>query len=210
LVSVRNPDATTGGRRTETLVVTQADYDAALESLAGQLDSALVAALADPDAIPRGLTAYSETARHSEPTADQPPSELVDTEADTFTLGADATGQVLAVNEALIDEIARTRLDDALSPGQQQVGDQPTINHGPGVVADQFISYEVSATAEVFSAPEVPTLVGLVRGKTVTEARAILAQYGMVDIDMWPDFVDRLPDQTSRISLTIAAPSAGP
>lgn len=209
LVSVANPDATSGGRRIETLVITQADYDAGLESLTEQLDSALAAALADPEAIPRGLTAYPETASHSEPTADQPASALVDTEADTFTLGADATGQVLAVNEALIDEIAVTRLDDALSPGQQALTDQPSISHGPGVVANQFISYEVTATAEVFSAPDVPTLVGLVRGKTVTEARAILSQYGMVDIDMWPDFVDRLPDQTSRISLTIASPSAG-
>ncbi|MEP7158385.1 MAG: baseplate J/gp47 family protein [Chloroflexota bacterium] len=208
LVSVRNPDPTEGGRRTETLTITQADYDAALLSLTGQLDSALVAALANPDAIPRGLTAYPETATHGEPTPDQPANALVDTEADTFTLAADATGRVLAVNEALIDEMARTRLDDALSPGQQAVGD-PSISHGPGVVADQFISYSVSATTEVFSAPEVPTLVGLVRGKTVTEARAILAQYGMVDIVMWPDFVDRLPDQTSRISLTIRSPSAG-
>jgi hypothetical protein len=31
----------------------------------------------------------------------------------------------------------------------------------------------------------------------------------MVDIVMWPDFIDRLPDQTSRISLTVASPSAG-
>lgn len=208
LVSVNNPDPTDGGRRTETLVITQADYDLALAALTGQLDAALVAALADPAAIPGGLTAYPETASHGEPTADQPAIALVDTEADTFTLALDATGQVLAVNEALIDEIARTRLDDALRPGQQAVSD-PTISHGPGVVADQFISYEVTATTQVFSAPDAPTLVGLVSGKTVTEARAILSQYGMVDIDMWPDFVDRLPDQTSRISLTIAAPSAG-
>jgi hypothetical protein len=32
----------------------------------------------------------------------------------------------------------------------------------------------------------------------------------MVDIAIWPEFVDRLPDQTARISLVVVAPSARP
>jgi hypothetical protein len=61
----------------------------------------------------------------------------------------------------------------------------------------------------VYDAPDAPDLIAAVRGKTVSEAEAILSRYGMVEISMWPEFVDRLPDQNTRISVTIAPPSAG-
>ena len=209
LVSVRNPQPTDGGRRTEDAVVTQADYDAALATLTGQLESALVAALADPASVPRGLTAYAQTASHGEPTVDQPAATVVGTVAPTFDLALDADGQVLAVNESLIDGIARSRIDDAMVAGQQLVEDSEAISYGPGQVASGFISYSVSASARIFRTLDAPSLIAQVRGKTVGEAKAILAQYGMVDIVMWPDFVDRLPDQGTRISLTIAPPASG-
>jgi hypothetical protein len=209
LVSVRNRQPTEGGRRTEDDVVTQADYDSALATLGEQLESALVAALADPASIPRGLTAYAQTASHGEGLADQPADAVVGTVAPTFDLALDADGQVLAVNEGLIDEIAQSRLDDALAQGQQMVEDRQTITHDSGQVAGDVISYEVSASALIFNTPDSQALLAQVRGKTVVEAKAILADYGMVDIVMWPDFVDRLPEQISRISLTIAPPAAG-
>jgi hypothetical protein len=209
LVSVRNPEAISGGQRIEDKLITQADYDAALAALTGRLALALGSALADPNAIPRGLTAYPETASHDEGQVDQPAGALVDTLAPSFTLSLDATGQVLAVNESLIDQIAVARLDAALSPGQELVGDQPTVNHGPGEVAHDLISYQVDASALTYTAPDQQSLLSQVRGKTVTEARNILAAYGMVEILMWPDFIDRLPDQVSRISLTVTPPTAG-
>lgn len=210
LVSVRNPLATEGGRRIEENVVTQADYDAALATLTEQLESALGAQLADPASVPRGLTAYPATAGHDAPQADQPASALVGLLSPTFDLALDATGHVLAVNQSLIDEIAQSRLDDALGAGQQMVDDQPAISHGSGQVADDFITYEVSASALIFTAPDQQALIAQVRGKTVGEAKQILAQYGTVEIVMWPDFVDRLPEQTSRVSLTVALPSSAP
>jgi hypothetical protein len=209
LVSVRNPDATSGGQRIEDKLVTQADYDAAVAALTDRLDAALATALADPNAVPRGLTAYPETASHDAPQADQPASALVGTLAPSFTLAIDATGQVLAVNEALIGQIAATRLEAALGPGQEMVGDQPAVSHGPGEVAHDLISYQVDASALTYTAPDRQSLLAQVRGKTVSEARNILSGYGMVDIVTWPDFVDRLPDQVSRISLTVTPPTAG-
>ena len=77
-------------------------------------------------------------------------------------------------------------------------------------MADDFITYEVSASALIFTAPDQQALIAQVRGKTVGEAKQILAQYGAVEIVMWPDFVDRLPEQTSRVSLTVALPSSAP
>jgi hypothetical protein len=115
---------------------------------------------------------------------------------------------VLAVNENLIDQIAATRLDEALGAQRQKLG-QPTFTHGTGKVADGLISYDVDASILTYTAPDQQTLVGQVRGKTVQQAKDILAAYGTVNIVMWPDFIDRLPDQVSRISLTVSPPAAG-
>ena len=72
-----------------------------------------------------------------------------------------------------------------------------------------MINYEVEASVLIYNAPDQQSLVNQVRGKTITEARTILSAYGMVDIVIWPDFIDRLPDQASRISLTVTPPTAG-
>ncbi|MDL2335584.1 MAG: baseplate J/gp47 family protein, partial [Chloroflexota bacterium] len=208
LVSVNNPAPTSGGERNEAKVITQADYDAAMAALTGRLAHALATAIAEPNAIPRGLTAYPQTATHDAPTVDQDSTQLVGIVAPTFDLALDATGQVLAINESLIDQIAAARLDAALGPQQQKLG-APTFSHAPGEVANGLISYAVDATVPTYTAPDQQSLVSQVRGKTVAEAKAILGAYGTVDIVMWPDFIDRLPDQVSRISLTVTPPAAG-
>lgn len=209
LVSVNNPSPTTGGARNETSVITQRDYDDAVATLTSRLDHAMAVALADPNAIPRGLTAYPATATHDTPIVDTPSEELVGFVAPTFDLALDANGRVLAVNEAVIDDIANARLDSALGPSQHMIGPPPVITFAPGAVVNGLITYEVDASALVYDAPDQVSLVNQVRGKTIIEARNILSAYGVVDIVIWPEFIDRLPDQASRISLTVTPPTAG-
>jgi hypothetical protein len=209
LVSVNNPAPTTGGARNETSVITQKDYNAAVATLTGRLDNAMAVALIDPNSVPRGLTAYPATATHDAAAADTPADQLVGLVATTFDLALNGTGHVLAVNEAVIDDIADARLDAALGPSQQIIGPPPVITFAPGDVTDGLIVYEVDASALIFDAPDQASLVNQVRGKTVTEAKSILSAYGVVDIVIWPDFIDRLPDQASRISLTVTPPTAG-
>lgn len=209
LISVRNPEATSGGQRIEEGVVTKDDYNAAVDTLNDRLDAALAASLVGPDSVPRGLTAYSETARILEVRTEPQDSALVGNVTPTFALTLRAVGHVVAVNEALVDEIAATRLRAQLAEGQQLVGDEVDASHPRGQAAGGLITYEVSASALVYSAPDSATLIDEVRGKTVSDAEAILSRYGMVEISMWPEFVDRLPEQNTRISLTIAPPSAG-
>jgi hypothetical protein len=208
LVSVNNPAPTEGGNRNEAKVVTQADYDGAVATLTQRLDNALALALQEPNAIPHGLTGYPTTATHGAPIPDQDGSALVGIVEPTFDLSLAAAGQVLAVNESLIDQIAATRLDAALGPQQQKLG-EPTFTHSPGEVVSGLISYDVDASTLTYTAPDQATLVNQVRGKTVKQAKDILSQYGMVNIVMWPDFIDRLPDQATRINLTVTPPTAG-
>lgn len=209
LISVRNPQPTSGGRRIEESVVTQADYDAALAALATELDPALAAALADPANVPGGLTVFPATAQLGDATPDLLAAALVGTLVPTFSLALDATGQAIAVNEGLIDELAAARLRANLPIGQTIVGDEVASTRSPGEVAGDAIVYQVAPSALVYSEPDSAAVIAEVRGKTVTEARQLLARYGTVEIVIWPDFIDRLPDQTARISLTISPPSAG-
>ncbi len=208
LVSVRNPRPTDGGERIEEASVTRADYDAAVESLAGQLGGALESTLADPDSVPRGLTTYPATATFGEGRPDQPANAIVGTVTPTFSLGLDAPGSVVAVNEALVDELAAARVRTGLSADQRLIGDQVESGRSSGVVDGETIVYEVAPTALVFSAPDDAELATLVRGKTVAEARQALAGYGDVTIEMWPEFIDRIPDQVARIRVNVAPPGA--
>lgn len=210
LVSARNPDPTDGGRRFEQRTVAQEDFDSALSSLSGQLMASLATKLADPAAVPRGLTAYPATARMGLVQPDPAPEAVIDTEAESFTLSLTSTATILAVNETLVDEVAEQRLRSLLRPGQELVGDSVAAEHAPGTSSGETVAFQVSAIARVFAQPDQPTLVSDVKGKSISEARQILSAYGMVDIAIWPEFVDRLPDQAARISLVVVTPSPQP
>lgn len=209
LVSVGN-DPTEGGRRVEENVVSQEDYDGALASLVTQLDAALTAKLADPATTPRGLTLFPDTATAADSAPDKAATDLVGTAVPSFILSITSFGTVLMVNEGLVDELAEARLLASLPDGQQIVGDQVQTTRSAGTVVGETVTYEVAPTATVFSDPDRAGLIAGVRGKSIPEARQILAPYGMVEISIWPEFVDRLPDQAARISLVVVTPSPRP
>ena len=210
LVSVRNPDPTDGGRHVEDNVVTQADFDAALIALDGQLEAALANALAQPSTTPRGLTLFPTSAQTGDAQPDPAAVDLVGAVQPNFTLMLNSVASVLAVNEELVDQLATDRLRDALQPGQQIVGDKVDATHSAGQMVVNTIVYSVQASASIYSQPDSGAIIAAVRGKPVAQAKQILAPYGMVDIAIWPDFIDRLPDQAARISVTIVSPSASP
>ncbi len=210
LVSVRNPDPTDGGQRVEESVVTQADFDAAVTALDEQLDVAMADRMALPETTPRGLTLYPSTAQTGAPQAVPTAIETVGTIQTTFTVTYESVATVLAVDETLVGDLAALRVRGMLAADQQIVGDEVTTTHSATSEIGATIPYEVAATASVFSEPDIPALTAAVRGKSIPEARQILAPYGMVEISIWPEFVDRLPDQTARISLVVVTPSPRP
>ena len=209
LITVSNRDPTTGGKHVEDQVVTQDDYDSALTALSGQLESALVPALADPASVPRGLMAFAQTAQLTAGQPDLGADTLVGTAATTFELGLDATADVVAVNESLIDQLADQQFRGTMSAGMHVLGNVAAI-HDAGTVVGDTVVYNVAATAYVYGAPATKDVLDRVVGKSVADARTALAQYGSVDISVWPDFVDHLPDQAARISVTVAVPTAAP
>ncbi len=209
LVTVRNPQPTDGGRRIEEQVVTQEDYDAAVATLRGQLDEALASAVADPTAIPQGVTAFLETAMVGDATPDRPASAIVDTVAPIFSLALNSTAELVAVNEALVDELAAERVGASLEPDQRLIDDEVDSGRSRGRLVGRAVVYDVEPAALVYRLPDTASVVALVRGKSVVDAEQALARFGRVRIDMWPDFIDRVPDQPARISVTVASPVSG-
>jgi hypothetical protein len=210
LVTVRNPGPTSGGSRTEQTVVQQSDYDAAVDNLDQQLEFLLDSQLQNPATTPRGLTLFPVTAQTGTAITSPSAEELIGTVADRFSLSMNSTATVTAVNEALVDDLAQDRLRGSLTGGLTIVGDRVNTTRSPGRVDVEKVAYDVAPSAMVFTNPDSPALAGSVRGKSIAEARSILAPYGMVDISMWPEFIDRLPDQAARINLVVVTPSPAP
>jgi hypothetical protein len=73
-----------------------------------------------------------------------------------------------------------------------------------------LITFAASADGSAYRLPDRDELLAEVRGKSVAEARAIMEQYGSVALSVWPEFVDRVPDQPARINLTILPPTEAP
>ncbi|MDQ3553153.1 MAG: baseplate J/gp47 family protein [Chloroflexota bacterium] len=206
LVRVTNPQPTSGGRREETRVVTRADYDAAVVALEAIMDEQLAAALADPEMTPRGLRLFPETAIRERLTTDLAAGDLVDQRQDDFSLSAESRGTVLAVDESAVAEVGTDRLEDALPPGSQLFPDSVRSTVGEPRLVGDAILYEVEAVGEHFQPVDRAAVVAAIRGRTVSEARAILDDYGSVSITPWPDFIDAVPDDARRINLTVLEP----
>jgi Baseplate J-like protein len=210
LVTVTNPDPTDGGQRNEQAVVTQTDYDTAMTTLGEQLTAASSNAVTDPANIPKGLTAYAATAVMATTVADPTADGAVGTAEDTFTLTLSSSVSVIAVNESLVNDLGESRFRSSLPADEQIVADTVYTSHAPGSVNGQTIVYQVTASADVYMQPNEQQVLSAVSGKSVAEARQALAQYGEVNIQMWPGFIDHLPDQAARIRLSVVPPSPSP
>jgi hypothetical protein len=207
LLSVRNPAATRGGSRTEQPQVTQEDYDAAATALDEQLADALAAAIDDPASVPAGLTLYPETVVAGAAQVDTPPADLVGSLESRFELSAGASATVLAVDETQIDVLAAEALRAQLPAARQLIGNVQ-VSHVLATADPAAIVYRATATAQSYIAPPVDELLAQVRGKAISEAQAVLERYGSVEIEIWPEFVDRLPDAPGRLTFDVVAPTA--
>ena len=205
-VRATNPGPTTGGRKVQSLIVTRDDYDGAVQSLTVQLQSQLATALADPATTPRGLSLFPQTAQLGKVTTDKSPSDLVGSAAGSFDLTAESQSSALAVDEAQIASIAAKQLVDSAPTGVRVFADTVRTQLSDGIVNGSQIAFQVTATAQQYDPIDPAVVAQQIHGKTVSEARSILAVYGSVDVSVWPDFIPTIPDDARRINLTIEDP----
>ncbi len=211
-LKVNNPDETTGGTSTDFPRVMQKDVDAALASLKKALDAEFQAKVQDPALASGGTTVFPETAQDGEATPTVDPATLVGQEIASFDLGLSTTGSVIAVDVGPVSQIVEATVRASVKSGYELVGDSMEITPGDPIVSGQTVSFPVTVTAQQMAVLDPAALKTLVLGKSVDEARAILAPYGTVQLEVWPDWVRSIPTYENRVDLTVehAVPITGP
>ena len=205
-VSVDNPAATSGGTRTVTKVVSQQDYDAAVKQLDTQLAAQLTSSLASPSLPPAGTTLVPATATLGTSSAAPAASALVGTAVSSFQLTATAAGSVLALSTQPLSGLASSYLEKGIPAGWSLFPDSIRTTESDPVVQNGRVMVTVTARGERWHPLDAASLLAQVKGRSVADARSILAQYGQVSIATWPSFVTSIPTLDARVTLTVAPP----
>ena len=206
ITQVRNPEATSGGSRTEFPRVEEGDVNKAIEALQEQLDTSFREQLSDPALAPPDTTVFADTAVLGEATPTVDPTELVGQELESFELGLTSTGTVVAVDPTPVESIAQSRLESFVAPGFQIVDGSVRIDPGAPVIAGQTVEFPVTVEASQVQIPDAAELKRLIMGKTEDEARSLLAPFGEVDLDLWPDWVTSVPTLDARVNVEVRPP----
>jgi Baseplate J-like protein len=203
LYSVTNEAATSGGTSTTTIQIQKSDTDAAVASLTKSLKAKFSAWAAAPGGLTPGITAFPKTASLGTISPDSDPATLIGTAQPSFQLSLAASGSITAVDEATVTSLAASRLGTSVPTDFTLVAGSEKVTLGTSRVDGDAVVFPVTVTASQVRNLDPDTLRGLVAGKSVDEARSILASYGTVDIQTWPGFVGTVPSLAWRLSLTI-------
>ena len=203
LVKVNNPAPTAGGARDEFPQVLRADLDAAMEELRGRIDEEFAAVVADPNRIPEGMTLFPQTAVLADPLPTTEPDTLVEQEIAEFELGLATTGTVIAVDARPVESIAVERMTQSVTDGYRLVDGSIEVVPGEPKVQGEAVIYPVSASAEQIRTLDGTAIREQIKGKSIDQARALLAPYGTVDLRVWPDWVRAIPTIDSRLSVRV-------
>jgi hypothetical protein len=210
LTYVSNRNATSGGTHEEFPRIDKADVDAAVAQLTTQLGGDFDSMLAEPGRVPPALTAFAETRSLSDPVPTVDPATLIGREVDSFELELRSTGSVTAVDQALITGLASDRVRSAVSADHAVVDGSLQADIGDPSVEGEAVVFPVTARAVQVRVLDPPTLIGMIKGKPIPQARAALAPFGDVRVTVWPDWVSSIPTIDARIDLRVVPPSASP
>jgi hypothetical protein len=209
LTKVDNPDPTAGGTHKEFPRIGKEDVDGAMVALQAKIVDAFDAALADGAGAPANATVFAETAELGESTPSVDPASLIGKEVATFDLGLTASGTVIAVDASPVVKIAETRLLSNVGADHRLVEGSVEIVPGDPTVSAGEVSFPVTAKATRVPILDPVELLGLIKGRTVAEARTILAQFGDVVITPWPEWVTSIPGIESRVTIEIVGQTGG-
>jgi hypothetical protein len=209
LTKVKNPEPTAGGTHKEFPRIGKEDVDGAMVALQARIVDAFNAALADGAGAPANATVFAETAELGESTPSVDPATLIGKEVSSFDLGLAASGTVIAVDASPVVKIAETRLLSNVGADHRLVEGSVEIVPGDPTVSAGEVSFPVTAKATRVPILDPAQLLGLIKGRTVAEARTILAQFGDVVITPWPEWVTSIPGIESRVTIEIVGQTGG-
>ena len=153
--------------------------------------------VAAPPDLPQGATAYPATGKLGTPVPTVDPTSLLNLEEGTFQLGATATGTVVAVNTAQIDQVAAQRVSVNVPADHTLQDGSVTATHDNGQADGELIDFRVTANGAAIPVLDEAALRESIKGKSVDEARQILGRYGTVTITPGPASCRRSRASTS-------------
>jgi hypothetical protein len=209
-LKVTNPEATTGGKRTEFKRVRQEDVDAATVALSGELEAKFEDRLDDPDLPGDAATVFPETKVLGAPVFDVEPDTLVGKEVETFELKATSSGTVLAVDTTPVQTVAEARIQSSVSPGYTLIDGSGQVDPAPAEIANGVITFPVVVTARQVLVLDPDAIKQQIMGKPLDQAREILATYGEAQLDVWPDWVGTVPTLDTRVEVFTEQREASP
>ncbi|MCJ7739177.1 MAG: hypothetical protein MUQ10_17990 [Anaerolineae bacterium] len=204
-VRVTNPTPTGGAGAQETHVVSQADYDRAFRLLTQQL---LDQAFVDMMGLLEPTEVLLRQSLRVQAVPKQAYTRFLAEEADTVGLSLRllVTGWVFDVDDA--EGVGYSRLAQQLPEGYMLVD----AGFSLGEVAEEDIgigTYTVFVTARGYASQGIDprSAVDLIRGRPVDEVRAqLMAELPLAAeprIEIWPEWIDRMPLIPIRISVEI-------
>ena len=208
LLSVTNKSPTTGGTHTETPKVQQSDIDAAEVTLRARLEGNFQSAYKAPGAMPSGSSIFAESAQLGLATCSPDPAGLLNQDGATFQLDCHSTGTVTMADMAAVTEVARRRARASVRTGYSLVEESVTTNVGVGSVQGSTLVVPVVVQGVAVVVVDADQLRAGIKGKSLDEARAFLAQYGQATISVSPDWASTMPSFDFRIDIQLVVPSA--
>ena len=199
---VINPDPTTGGTVTHHPVIEQADVDAVVAAIQGDLRAQISARIAaTPDRVyPEADSGVGTVAV---------PGDLVGTEdQETFQLSGSYRFSRSYVGKTELETAAAAALDadaSAIPANLTLVHSSIEVSWGDAQQVGGTIRVPVTVAAQATAQVDLAALRGRILGMTPDEARVELADLGSVTVALWPGWVDRIPRLEWRVSVEIVS-----
>ena len=195
---VENGDPTSGGIETTHPVVQQSDIDAVIVAIEADLRQQLSDALGtDSDRI------YADASESEVPAIEVPEDLLGKEDAVTFELSGTLDLDRAFGSRRDVDGTARSTMLSLDGGGQGTHILEESIRVETHAVSevDGRLQVQVTVTALEAATIDEPAVRQRIAGKTVGEATAELEDLGVVVIDLWPAWVDKVPSLEFRIEI---------
>ncbi|HET6745568.1 MAG TPA: baseplate J/gp47 family protein, partial [Candidatus Limnocylindria bacterium] len=201
---VRNQNPIEGGEDVRQFVVRRQDVLEVTDAIAADLEQQLA-------------DVRAETPDRLYPSGDPPAPEItvpedlighVSEEPFTFELTGQLTDDKPYVLRADAEEAAREQFEadsDAVPEGMDLDEHSVAIELGEATLEGEILTVATTVTAAAVPNVDVDALRQELAGKTVAEAEALLEPIGTSTVDLWPVWVDRIPQLDWRISIDVQA-----
>jgi hypothetical protein len=198
---VENREPTTGGVDRSGVEITQADVDAAVETLTADMSARVAAAI---DEQGDAIVAQSEAA---EPRINGLEDLVGTRDQAEATISGRLRWEALTADRNEVIEAARQQLVDdpsVVPDGHALLPASVEVEVGEASLSGDAMRVDVTASGLSAAQIDGNEVAARIAGLAPADAEAALADLGSASIDLWPDWVGSVPAMTWRIEVRVA------